>query len=315
MQNRLTTLLKITYPVIQGGMAWTSDAVLAAAVSNAGGAGIIGSGGRTVEWVRAEIAKAQSLTQKPFGVNIMLMAPNVQEIIVAVCQAQVAFVTTGAGNPVPFIPQLHAAGVKVIPVVPSVKLAKRVVAAGVDALVIEGMEGGGHIGTQTTMALLTNVLREAYPVPVLAAGGIADGRGLAAALLMGADGVQMGTRFLVTQESPAHAKAKAAIVTATDTDSAVTGFSRTGRGVRCLKNPFTEAYHAKEIAGVPDAELDKFATGTNRLGILEGDLVQGTVMCGESLNAITDIPTCQEVMEKLVAEARVTLKKAAALNI
>ena len=315
MENRLKKLLNIAYPIIQGGMAWTSDAVLAAAVANAGGAGIIGSGGRTAEWVHAEIAKAQSLTQKTFGVNIMLMAPNVKEILEVVCQARVAFVTTGAGDPVPFIPQLHAAGVKVIPVVPNVTLAKRVVAAGVDALVIEGLEGGGHIGNQTTMALLTNVLREDFSVPVIAAGGITDGRGLAAALLMGADGVQMGTRFLVTKESPAHAKAKAAIVAATDTDSVVTGFSRTGRGVRCLSNAFTDAYHAKEIAGVPDAELDKFATGTNRLGILEGDLVQGTVMCGESLNAITDIPSCQEVMERLVAEARATLKRADTISI
>jgi enoyl-[acyl-carrier protein] reductase II len=315
MGNRLTKLLSISFPVIQGGMAWTSDAVLAAAVSNAGGAGIIGSGGRTVEWVRAEITKAKSLTDKPFGLNIMLKAPNVAEIVEAVCQARLSFVTTGAGNPVPFISQLHAAGVKVIPVVPNVRLAKRVAAAGVDALVIEGMEGGGHIGTQTTMALLTNVLREHYEIPVLAAGGIADGRGLSAALLMGADGVQIGTRFLVTRESPAHAKAKAAIVEATDTDSAVTGFSRTGRGVRCLENEFTAAYHTKEIAGVPDAELDKFATGTNRLGILEGDLIKGTVMCGESLNAITDIPSCKEVMDKLISEARATLQKAAQIKI
>lgn len=315
MQNRLTELLNINFPVIQGGMAWTSDAVLAAAVSNAGGAGIIGTGGRALEWVVAEIAKAKSLTGKSFGINIMLMAPNVAEIVEAACQARLAFVTTGAGDPIPFIPKFHAAGIKVIPVVPNVKLAKRVAMAGADALIIEGMESGGHIGTQTTMALLTNVLREHYNIPVLAAGGIADGRGLAAALLMGADGVQIGTRFLVTQESPAHTKVKLAIVAATDTDSTVTGFSRNGRGVRCLENAFTAAYHAKEIAGVPDAELDTFATGTNKLGILEGDIIKGTVMCGESLNAITDIPSCKDVMERLISEARATLQKADQIKI
>lgn len=314
MQNKLTILLGIKYPIIQGGMAWTSDAILAAAVSNAGGAGIIGSGGRTTEWVEEEIARAKKETDKPFGVNIMLMAPNVKEIVDVVCKHKIAFVTTGAGNPVPFIQKLHAAGVKVIPVVPNVKLAKRIAAAGADAMVIEGMEGGGHIGTQTTMALLTNVLREHYMIPVLAAGGIADGRGIAAALLMGADGVQMGTRFLVTKESPAHIKAKEAIVAATDTDSAVTGFSR-GRGVRCLENEFTRAYHAKEVAGMPNEELDRFATGTNRMGIKDGELVKGTVMCGESLNVITDIPSCKDVMEQLVAEARKTLKAAASIQI
>lgn len=314
MQNKLTNLLGIKYPIIQGGMAWTSDAILAAAVSNAGGAGIIGSGGRTTEWVEEEIARAKRETDKPFGVNITLLAPNYKEIVDLVCKSKVSFLTTGAGNPVPLIPQLHAAGVKVIPVVPNVKLAKRIAAAGADAMVIEGMEGGGHIGTQTTMALLTNVLREHYSIPVLAAGGIADGRGIAAALLMGADGVQMGTRFLVTKESPAHIKAKEAIVAATDTDSAVTGFSR-GRGVRCLENEFTRAYHAKEVAGVPNEELDIFATGTNRTGIKDGELVKGTVMCGESLNVITDIPSCKDVMEQLVAEARKTLKAAAGIKI
>jgi enoyl-[acyl-carrier protein] reductase II len=312
--NKFTSLLGIKYPVIQGGMAWTSDANLAAAVSNAGGAGIIGSGGRTTEWVQEEITKAKTLTKKPFGVNIMLMAPNVKEIVEVVCKNKVAFVTTGAGNPVPFIAQLHAAGVKVIPVVPNLKLAQRIAGAGADAMVIEGLEGGGHIGTQTTMALMTNVLREHFKIPVLVAGGIADGRGIAAALLMGADGVQMGTRFLITKESPAHEKAKEAVVKATDTDSAVTGFSR-GRGVRCLKNEFTAAYSAKEVAGVPNEELDKFATGTNKLGIKDGDLVHGTVMCGQSLNAITDIPTCAEVMERIISEAKATLKKATNIGL
>ena len=198
-------------------MAWSSDGVLAAAVSEAGGAGIIGTGGRTTEWVAEEIKKAKNLTNKPFGINLMLMAPNVNEIADLVCKEKVAFITTG-----------------VIPVVPNVKLAKRIATSGADAMVIEGMEGGGHIGTLTTMALLSNVLKEKFSIPVLAAGGISDGRAMAAALLMGADGVQMGSRFLLTTECPIHEKTKEMIVKATDTDCVVTGYSR-NMGVRCLK--------------------------------------------------------------------------------
>lgn len=303
MQTRLTELLGIKYPIIQGGMAWTSDANLAAAVSNAGGAGIIGSGGRTTEWVRDEVRKAKSLTDKPFGVNVMLMAPNVEEIINMLCEEKVAFVTLGAGNPVPHITKFHAAGIKVIPVVPNVKLAQRIEAAGADAMVIEGMEAGGHIGKQTTMALMENVLPIIKDIPVLVAGGIADGRAIAAALLMGADGVQMGSRFLLTTECPAHLNAKEAIVKATDTDSVATGFSR-NLGVRCLANAFTDAYTEKEVSGAPNSELMSMGTGTNRKGILEGDIVNGTVMCGQSLNVLNDILSCKEVVDRLVAEAK-----------
>ena len=282
MKTKLTELLGIKYPVIQGGMAWTSDAVLAAAVSNAGGAGIIGSGGRTVEWTRDEVRKAKSLTDKPFGVNVMLMAPNIAEIIAMLCEEKVAFVTLGAGNPVPHIPAFHAAGIKVIPVVPNVKLAKRIEAAGADAMVIEGMEAGGHIGKQTTMALMENVLPQIKSVPVLVAGGISDGRALAAALLMGAAGVQMGSRFLLTEECPANPAAKEAIVKATDTD----------------------AYTAREIAGAPKEELMAMGTGTNRRGLVEGDVTNGTVMCGQSLNVLNDILPCKDVMERIIAEAK-----------
>ena len=333
MKTKITELLGIKYPVIQGGMAWTSDANLAAAVSNAGGAGIIATGGRTTEWTKAEIQKCKTLTDKPFGVNLMLMAPNVNEIIEVVCEERVAFVTLGAGNPVPHIEKLHSAGIKVIPVVPNVKLAKRVEAAGVDAMVIEGMEGGGHIGQQTTMALMTNVLPLVKNVPVLVAGGIADGRGIAAALLMGADGVQMGSRFILTTECPTHPRAKQAIIDATDTDSAVTGFSRThprakqaiidatdtdsavtgfsrNNAVRCLKNEFTKEYLAKEVAGAPQQELNDFATGTNRMGAVDGDIEHGAVLVGQSLNALNEILPCKEVMEKLIAEARETLANA-----
>lgn len=308
MKTKLTELLGIKYPVIQGGMAWTSDANLAAAVSNAGGAGIIGSGGRTVEWTRDEVRKAKSLTDKPFGVNVMLMAPNIAEVIEMLCEEKVAFVTLGAGNPVPHIATFHAAGIKVIPVVPSVKLAKRIEAAGADAMVVEGMEAGGHIGKQTTMALMENVLPAVQSIPVLVAGGISDGRALAAALLMGAEGVQMGSRFLLTTECPAHPAAKEAIVKATDTDSVATGYSR-NLGVRCLANAFTDAYTAKEIAGAPKEELMQMGTGTNRKGILEGDTVNGTVMCGQSLNVLNDVLPCKEVMERIIAEAKAAIAR------
>lgn len=308
MKTKLTELLGIKYPVIQGGMAWTSDANLAAAVSNAGGAGIIGSGGRTVEWTRDEVRKAKGLTAKPFGVNVMLMAPNITEIIEMLCEEKVAFVTLGAGNPVPHIATFHAAGIKVIPVVPSVKLAKRIEAAGADAMVVEGMEAGGHIGKQTTMALMENVLPAVQSIPVLVAGGISDGRALAAALLMGAEGVQMGSRFLLTTECPAHPAAKEAIVKATDTDSVATGYSR-NLGVRCLANAFTDAYTAKEIAGAPKEELMQMGTGTNRKGILEGDTVNGTVMCGQSLNVLNDVLPCKDVMERIIAEAKAAIAR------
>lgn len=314
MQNRFTQLMGIRYPIIQGGMAWSSDGTLAAAVSNAGGAGIIGSGGRTTDWVEAEIRKAKSRTDKPFGVNLMLMAPNVQEIADLVCREKVAFVTTGAGSPIPWINPLHEAGVKIIPVVPNVKLAKRVAAAGVDAMVIEGMEGGGHIGTISTMALLENVLQDRYDIPVLAAGGIADGRGLAAALLMGADGVQMGSRFLLTTECPVHQNVKDMIVHAVDTDNVVTGYSR-GMGVRCLKNAFTEKYLAAETGGAPKETLMELGTGTSRIGMKDGDTVNGSIMVGESLAVLNDVLPCKEVVERIIREARETLVKAAEITL
>lgn len=314
MENRFCAMLGVRYPIIQGGMAWSSDGTLAAAVSAAGGAGIIGTGGQTTEWVIREIRKAKALTDKPFGVNLMLMAPNVQEIAEAVCREKAAFVTTGAGNPVPWISRLHEAGVKVIPVVPNVKLAKRIAASGADAMIIEGMEAGGHIGTMTTLALLSNVLREEYPIPVLAAGGISDGRALAAALLMGADGVQMGSRFLLTTECPIHENTKAMIVNATDTDCVVTGYSR-NMGVRCLANEFTRRYLEAETAGAPKEKLMEMGTGTSRMGMKEGDTVNGSIMVGESLNVLTDIRPCKEVIEQVIADARKVLANAAAIRL
>ena len=308
MKTRITELLGIKYPVLQGAMAWVSEANLTAAVSNAGGAGIIATGGRTTEWTREEIRKAKTLTDKPFGVNVMLMAPNRDEIVSVICEEKVAFVTLGAGNPIGYFEQLHTAGVKVIPVIPSVKLAKRVEAAGADAIVIEGMEAGGHIGTQSTMALLTNVIPE-VKLPVIAAGGIADGRGIAAALLMGADGVQMGSRFLLTEECGLHPNAKARIIQAVDTDSVATGVSR-NHGVRGLKNAFTDKFLALEASGAPQADLDQLATGTSRLAAVDGDIENGLVQVGQSLLPLREIQPVGAVMEMLMAEARRRLLQA-----
>jgi enoyl-[acyl-carrier protein] reductase II len=264
--------------------------------------------------VEEEIKKAKSLTDKPFGVNLMLMAPNLNAIADIVCKEKVAFVTTGAGSPIPWIEPLHKAGVKVIPVVPNVKLAKRIAASGADAMVIEGMEGGGHIGTLTSMALLSNVLREEYPIPVLAAGGISDGRAVAAALLMGADGVQMGSRFLLTTECPVHPRTKEMIVKATDTDCVVTGQSRK-MGVRCLANAFTRKYLEAEISGAPNATLMEMGTGTSRMGMKEGDTENGSIMVGQSLNVLNEVLPCKDVVEKIIADAKAALAKAAAIEL
>ena len=301
MNTKLTKLLGIKYPIIQGAMAWVSEANLTAAVSNAGGAGVIATGGRTTEWTRAEIRKTKTLTDKPFGVNVMLMAPNKDEIVEVICQEKVAFVTLGAGNPVPYFETFRKAGIKSIPVVPSVKLAKRVEAAGADAMVIEGMEAGGHIGTQTTMALLSNVIPE-IAIPVVAAGGIVDGRGMAAALLMGASGVQMGSRFLLAEECTFHPNAKQSVISATDTDSVVTGYSRNA-GVRGLKNQFTEKFLALETSGAPDDSLFKLATGTNKLSAVDGDIDNGFVQVGQSLNRLREIKPAKALLDAVFAEA------------
>lgn len=308
MQNRLTRLLNIKYPILQGGMAWSSDAKLAAAVSQAGGAGIIGMGGRTVGWLREQIRIAQTLTANPFGVNLMLMTTNIKEFVDVVCEEKVSFVTTGAGNPVPWIKMLHKAGVKVIPVVPNVKLAKRVEEAGADAIVIEGMEAGGHVGWQTTMALMSNVIPE-VKVPVVVAGGIADGRGLAAAMVMGAAGVQVGSRFLISSESPAHPDFKQMIINATDTDSVVTGYSR-NTGVRCVKNTFTDRYLARETTGAPQQELNDMAAGTNRAAAVDGDLENGSIQAGQSLNLLKKIEPCADIISEIMGDATKILANA-----
>ena len=312
MKTKLTNLLQIEHPIIQGGMAWVSESRLAAAVSSAGGAGIIASGGRSVEWVRDEIRAAKTLTSKPFGVNIVMLDRLKDEIVDLVCEEKVAFVTMGAGNPLPYMGKLQQAGIKVLPVVPSVKLAKRVETAGADAVVIEGMECGGHIGTLTTMALLSNVVPE-VSIPVIAAGGIVDGRGMAAALLMGADGVQMGSRFLLATECGLHANAKQRIIGAVDTDSVVTGYSR-NHGVRGLRNRFADKFLAMEKSGVPDEELNNFATGTNRIAAIDGDVEDGFVLVGQSLSRLTEIMPADEIIKSIMAETIERLNAAPGLT-
>ena len=313
MQKSITQVLGIKYPIIQGGMAWISEAKLASAVSNAGGAGIISSGGRTTEYVRDEIRLARTLTDKPFGVNVMLMAPNKEEIIDVICEEKPAFVTLGAGNPVPFFGQLKAAGIKILPVVPNVKLAKRVEQAGADAVIVEGMEAGGHIGVLTTMALMTQVIPEVN-LPVVAAGGFADGRGLVAALVMGAAGVQLGTRFLVAEECTVHEKMKAKLLEAGDTDSIVTGQSL-GHAVRGLKNKFSQNFVALEKEHAPEAELIKLATGSNKLAAVDGDVENGMMQAGQSLLPLRKIEPVQVIIEHIVAQAKTALAAAAKIEL
>ncbi len=311
MTTRLTDLLGISHPILQGGMAWISDAKLAAAVSEAGGAGIIASAGRDTQWVRDQIREAKVLTQKPFGVNVQLMDANKDELVEMVCEEKVAFVTLGAGNPILYFSQLEAAGILKIPVVPNVKLAQRVDANGADAIIIEGMEAGGHIGSLTTMALLTQVIPLVKP-PVIAAGGIADGRGLAAALVMGASGVQMGTRFLLAAECAVHLNVKNKLIQATDLDSVVTG-ETIGHAVRGLKNSFTEKFLAMESLNISKSELERIAAGTSRLAAVEGDVENGMVQAGQSLLPLQQIEPAAVIVKRMASEAQAVLFRAPTL--
>ncbi|MBP2628296.1 MAG: 2-nitropropane dioxygenase [Firmicutes bacterium] len=308
MTTKLTTMLNIKYPIIQGGMAWISDGKLAAAVSEAGGAGIIATGGREAKWVVEQIRLAKSLTAKSFGVNIQLMANNKDEIIDAICEEKVVFVTLGAGNPVPLFEKFDSVGIKKIPVVPNVKLAKRVQDKGADAIVVEGMEAGGHIGVLTTMALMTQVI-PAIDIPVIVAGGFADGRGLAAALVMGAAGIQMGTRFLLAEECAVHANFKQKLIAASDTDTVVTGFT-SGHAVRGIKNKFTQHFLELERQGTPEAELARLATGTNRLAAVEGDIENGMVQAGQSLLPLVKIEPAKKIIQAIMSEVEQVLAKA-----
>ena len=312
MQTRITELLNIKYPIFQGGMAWVADGDLAGAVSNAGGLGIIGGGNAPKEVVKANIDKVKSITDKPFGVNIMLLSPFADDIVDLVIEEGVKVVTTGAGNPGKYMDRFHEAGITVIPVVPSVALAKRMEKLGADAVIAEGMEAGGHIGKTTTIALLPQVV-DAVTIPVIAAGGIGDGRGMAAALMLGAEAVQLGTRFLVAKESTAHDNFKQAVIKAKDIDTVITG-QITGHPVRVLRNKLTKIYLQAEKEETskenPDFErLEAIGKGALRRIVVEGDTQMGSMMAGQIAGLIQKEETCKEIIEELMRDSIKTIQE------
>lgn len=297
-QNLICKLLNIKYPIFQGGMAWIGTAELASAVSNAGGLGIIGAGHMPPDLLRAEIQKAKKWTDKPFGVNIMLMSPFVKEVMEVVIDERVAVVTTGAGNPAEYLPALKEVGAKVIPVVASVALAKRLVRSGVDAVIAEGTESGGHVGEITTMALIPQVV-DAVDVPVIGAGGIGDSRGIMAAFALGASAVQMGSRFVVSEECIAHPNYKNLVLKAKDRSTVVTGRS-TGHPVRVLANKMTREYAEMESHNASVEELEKFGAGRLNLATHKGDVENGSVMIGQISGMFHEIKPVATIIEELV---------------
>ncbi len=309
MRTEITELLGLQYPIIQGGMAWVAEYHLAAAVSEAGGLGIIGAAAAPAEWVREQIREVKRRTEKPFGVNIMLMSPYADEVARIVVEEDVKVVTTGAGSPEKYMKLWKEAGIRVIPVVASVALAKRMERCGADALVAEGTEAGGHIGENTTMVLVPQIA-DAVKIPVIAAGGIADGRGAAAAFMLGAKGIQIGTRFVVTEESQVHENYKEAILKAKDIDSKVTGRS-TGHPVRGLRNQMTKEYLKREAEGASLEELELLAAGGLRRAVVEGDVTTGSVMAGQSAAMIREQLSCREVIERILQEMTALLKQGA----
>lgn len=306
MKTEITKLLEIEYPIIQGGMAWVAEYHLASAVSNAGGLGLIGAANAPADWVRDQVRKMKELTDKPFGVNIMLMSPYAGEVAKVVVEEQVPVVTTGAGNPEKYIEMWKDAGTKVIPVVASAAMAKRMERAGADALVAEGCEAGGHIGETTTMALVPQVV-DAVQIPVIAAGGIADGRGIAAAFMLGAKGVQMGTHFVVVTECQVHQNYKDRILAAKDIDTRVTGRSA-GHPVRALRNEMTRKYLELEKKGASFEELELLAVGGLRRAVVDGDVKGGSLMAGQIAGLVKESMSCKELIRKLVAETDALLK-------
>ena len=298
MKNRLTELLNIEYPIIQGAMAQISNSQLAAAVSEAGGAGIIGAGGHDAKWVREEIVKIRELTKKPFGVNVVLMEEDKENIIDVICELKPTFVTFGAGNPVPYIKKVKDAGVLAIPVVANLKQAKKVEKEGADALVIEGMEAGGHIGSQTLMSLMTNIIPN-ISIPIIAAGGIVDKRGFLAALAMGVEGVQMGSRFFVSKECPAHENAKQKVIESLDTDSVVLGHT-IRHDVRGVRNKFSDEYLSKEYSDLPRSSLAGLMRGVYKKAVIDGDVENGFVQIGQSLDPIKSILSCEEIIKMMI---------------
>ncbi|MGX7198312.1 enoyl-[acyl-carrier-protein] reductase FabK [Enterococcus nangangensis] len=303
METKVTRLLGIEKPLFQGGMAWVAEATLASAVSNAGGLGIIGAGNAPRDVVAQNISRVRKLTSKPFGVNVMLLSPFAPDIIDLVIEEKVPVVTTGAGNPAPYMERLKAAGIKVIPVVPSVALAKRMEKIGADAVIAEGMEAGGHIGKLTTMAMVPQIA-DAVTIPVIAAGGIADGRGFAAALMLGASAVQVGTAFLVAEECQVHENYKAKVLKARDIDTVIT-CQFFGHPVRGLKNKLTTEYIQQEKDELrkesPDADaLENLGVGALRRAVQDGDLATGAFMSGQIAGLVKEKASCQEIIASIV---------------
>jgi len=307
--TRVTEILGIKYPIIQGGMAWIADARLASAVSNAGGLGLIASMSAGPDWVREQIRMAKQLTDKPFGVNIMLMSPYAADVAQVVIEEGVKIVTTGAGSPSAYMKDWIIAGIKVCPVVASSTLAAIMEKIGAACVIVEGSEAGGHIGDLTTMALVPQA-RDKVSIPIIAAGGIADGRGLAAAFILGAEGVQMGTRFLVAKECSIHPNYKDKVIRAKDTDTIVTG-RRVGHPVRCLKTPFSREYIKKENSlECANEEIEQLGAGALRLAAVEGDEDKGCFMAGQIAGLVSKEQTAQEIIEEIISSAREIIVKA-----
>lgn len=306
MKTKVSSLLGIEYPIIQGGMAWVAEYHLAVAVSEAGGLGLIGAASAPAEWVREQVREAKKLTNKPFGVNIMLMSPYADDVAKVIIEEDVKVVTTGAGSPEKYMKMWKDAGIKVIPVVASVALARRMERCGADAVVAEGCEAGGHIGESTTMTLVPQVV-DAVQIPVIAAGGIADGRGIAAAFMLGAEGVQMGTHFVVTDECQVHENYKERIIKAKDIDSRVTGRT-TGHPVRALRNEMTKQYLELENQGADFKELEELTLGGLRRAVVDGDVRTGSVMAGQIAGMVKERMSCRDLIEKLVRETRDLMK-------
>ncbi len=307
METRVTKMLGIEHPIIQGGMAWVAEHNLAAAVSAAGGLGLIGGANAPGQVVREEIRKAKELTDKPFGVNVMLMSPYADDVAKVVVEEGIKVVTTGAGNPEKYMELWKSAGIKVIPVVASVALAKRMEKYGADAVVAEGCESGGHIGEATTMTLVPQV-KDAVSIPVIAAGGIGDGRGIAASFMLGAEAVQIGTRFVVSKESIVHENYKQRIIKAKDIDTAVTGRSH-GHPIRGLRNKMTREYLKMEQEGKSFEELEYLTLGSLRRAVQEGDIQEGTVVAGQIAGMISQEQTCKEMIDEMMAQAEALLKQ------
>lgn len=307
MKTRITELLGIRYPILQGGMAWIAESTLAAAVSNAGGAGIIAGGSAPASYIEEQIHRAKILTDGPFGINIMLLSPNADDLAQLVIDEKIPFLTTGAGNPGKYMEKWLSAGIKVIPVVPSVALAKRMERGGAAAVIAEGTESGGHIGENTTMCLVPQVA-DAVEIPVLAAGGIADGRGIAASFMLGAEGVQVGTRFLACEECQVHPTYKELVIGAKDTDSIVTGRS-TGHPCRNVKTKFAKKLQTFEKDGGTPEEFEEITVGSLRKAVQDGNLEEGSFLCGAIAGMIREVKPAKEIVEEMFGQAEKLLGK------